>query len=684
LGNGNPQSKVRWRAEVARASKVEANWRKEAKRVRELYRQERRMETAGGPSASSVRSPDAYAFNILFSNTQTLLPALHGRSPRPDVRPRYQPKPILPPQMPASVPALQQMAAQPPGPLALAPDPQMVAEAQKYAADQQAYLTAKHQDEVTKSAALVLERGLAYSVAEYGFDATIRAVLTDYLLTGRGVPRIRYEPKFRRIDLTAVPGLPVGEGMEPPPPSYLRSDTLEPIAPDAEIMGVEDDEPYIEELEWEKVRCELVAWDAFRVSPAKCWADVKRIYFEHHLTREELVEQFGDAGAAVPLDSDRSDNEDVSGTRSEDSKDNQDSYTRALVWEAWDKDTRKVTFFAPSTKSDEPLKVEDDPLKLDGFFPIPPPLYSIPSTDSMVPLPEYLLYEDQAGELDRLTRRINAMLRAVKYRGIYNGQVSEVANLLKADDLQMVNMENFQVAESGLAKNIFILDVTPVINALKQLYASREQAKLVIYEITALADIMRGNSDPNETLGAQQLKAQWGSLRIQNRRQEVERMVVDLFRMKAEIMAKTFSPETLSAMSGVEVTEEIVAFLRNDAMRKYRIDVETDSMIAADRSRDQEQAVKLLSGFVEFTQGIAPAVQGGAISMEAVKAILLSVTRLFPVMGREVEDALNQMPDKLPPMGMPAPGGGPMAAQPQPVTTQPTPQQSFSPPGMMQ
>ena len=111
-----------------------------------------------------------------------------------------------------------------------------------------------------------------------------------------------------------------------------------------------------------------------------------------------------------------------------------------------------------------------------------------------------------------------------------------------------------------------------------------------------------------------------------------------------------------------------------------------DSMIAADRAADQEQVTKLLSGVVEFTQGIAPAVQSGILPLGAAKAILLAAVRRFPAMGREVEDALNQIPDELPAGGMggqPPVPGAPAGQGSSPGGGAPTQQQQAMPPGAM-
>lgn len=628
------------------------------------------MTLAGGASATSG-PPTGSSFNILFSNTQTLLPALIGRLPRPDVRPRWQPKPLVEPIPPQ--PVGMDMMGQP------VMDP---AAMQGFMAEAQAFAIARQQDQVTKDAALIIERGLTYTISEYDFLNELRAIATDCLLTGRGVPRIKYEPTTKQTPVLPAPVDPLMMADPAAPPMYLHPETGEPVDP-AEVLGAEEGEPYIDELVWEKTTCELVHWNDFRISPAKSWSEVRWVAFRHMLTREDLVEQFGDIGATVPLD--QEDDDDEQGK--DDNKLSQDSLKRATVWEVWDKGEKTVTFFAPSMDSDEPLSLEADPLGLADFWPIPRPLYAIPSTDSMVPLPEFITYEDQARELNRVTNRINALVKAVKHKGVFNGTASEIASLMKADDGEFVSVENFQVMEGGLAKSIYVLPIGELIKAIDQLYVSREQIKQVIYEITGLADIIRGATDPNETLGAQQLKAQWGSLRIQDRRREVERLVVDLFRMKAEVMATKFDASTLQEMSGVPVTDEIMQFLQNDGLRTYRIDVESDSMVAADRAALQDQTSNLLRGMSEFFNSMAGPVSAGMIPLKAIKALAIAAARNSIAFGREVEDALNEIPDEMPMPMMPGPVGPTGAGPgPQPPPGMPSPQQqaALPPPGMIQ
>ena len=69
-----------------------------------------------------------------------------------------------------------------------------------------------------------------------------------------------------------------------------------------------------------------------------------------------------------------------------------------------------------------------------------------------------------------------------------------------------------------------------------RLVAVRKQIIEDIYQIMGLSDIMRGATDPQETLGAQQLKSQYGSSRIRDKQGEMVRMARDIEEIIAEIM----------------------------------------------------------------------------------------------------------------------------------------------------
>ena len=66
----------------------------------------------------------------------------------------------------------------------------------------------------------------------------------------------------------------------------------------------------------------------------------------------------------------------------------------------------------------------------------------------------------------------------------------------------------------GLQNHIWLVPILEWVNALKELYQSRDQQKNAIYEIIGIADIIRGATNPYETATAQRMKGTVGSGRM--------------------------------------------------------------------------------------------------------------------------------------------------------------------------
>jgi hypothetical protein len=301
-----------------------------------------------------------------------------------------------------------------------------------------------------------------------------------------------------------------------------------------------------------------------------------------------------------------------------------------------------------------------------GSYPIPKPLYAIQDSACLDPLPLYEQYREQAEELNRISTRINKLIDACKVRGIYDATLqNDIAQLMKASDNELVPMQNAAawMDKGGLEKAIFMMPVEDIAKTLAILYQQRDAAKQVIYEITGIADVMRGATDPNETLGAQQLKAQWGGQRVQAMQREVQRYARDLIRLMGQVVAERFQPETLLKMTGLQIPteqqvqetgmqlqqqaqaamqqgqqpppmpprpitlEQVMQVLHDDATRMFKVDVETDSMVAATMQQDMQSMEQMLGGITQLVQGLGPAVQAGAMPVEAVKEMILAVAR---------------------------------------------------------
>lgn len=481
-------------------------------------------------------------------------------------------------------------------------------------------------DPVGKEAAQVLQRALSFCADAYDMDAVMNAVVEDTILPGRAFAKVRYVPTY---------GPMMGQDGQP-----VLDEQGQPV----------------QQVVYETVETDYVEWDMVRLSPAKRWSKVRWVAFGELLTRDELVQQFGDLGRTCELHWSPKDKEDA-----------EDMFKRALVWSIWDKTSRKVHVVSEGMKGQR-LAVQDDPLNLEGFFPCPRPVYSVSTTNKMIPIPEFTQYQDQAAELDDLTGRISVLVNALRRRGVFDANYKELEKLATAGDNEFVAVENFvNLAEKG-GINAALME-SPIDNiskTLMSLYDQRERVKQTIYEITGIADVVRGVSAASETLGAQQLKARYANSRIGTRQKAIQVFARDLMRLKAEIISEKFSPQTLAMMTGFELPwsesekaaisqarpddpmlkkpswEAVIKLLRDDKLRGFRVDIETDSTVQPDAAEEQKNRVELLSAVTSFITGIGPAVQSGAVPMPVAKEMLSFGVRGFKV-SPSLEDALDEI-----------------------------------------
>jgi hypothetical protein len=355
-------------------------------------------------------------------------------------------------------------------------------------------------DELSRLSAQAIERSLSYALDSYDFDTTAKAAVQDMRLAGRGLARVRYAP-------------------------YEYEGKV-----------------------YEEVSCEHVLWKHFRRGPANAWADVPWIAFELFLTRDQLTELAPDVGGGINLDFALTEGVDQKADAAP------NVFKRARAWEIWDKATRKVIFIAPSYSAG-PLRVEDDPLNLIGFFPVPEPLYAIRTSDSLVPVCPYRIIKPLVEELEEVTCRIVALIKVIKWRGYQHPGLPSFERLEEAADGELIPATEDLlglVQAGGLDKFIFLMPIEEAVKTVQALYVQREQIKQTIFEVSGLSDIMRGSSDPNETLGAQEIKAQFGSMRTQEQQKDIQRFCRDLFRIKSEIICNLFDPANIQMMTGMQ------------------------------------------------------------------------------------------------------------------------------------
>jgi len=484
------------------------------------------------------------------------------------------------------------------------------------------------QDPVGRLASTMLERVMEYETTQFGdFDSAMSGAVQDRLLPGRGTAWIRYEPVIVN---------------EQPEATETAGQMEEPTEP--QVSGVVEDPT--ERIDAAHSPIDYVYWSDFLHSPARTWDEVWWVARAVYMTKDEGVERFGDVFKNVSL---TSSNTDMDGKNPLTAKMTYDK--KAMVYEIWNKRTAKVCWIAKGYP--QALDERDDPLELDEFFPCPKPLMATTTTGTMIPVPDYCEYEDQAQELDNLTQRIYLLTKACKAVGVFNAEFKELARMFS----EGVDNKLFPVTgwaamseKGGLKGAIDMMDTSQIIVTLRELYSAREQVKQSIYEIMGISDILRGSSKAQETLGAQQLKANFGSLRLKSSQGDVARFATDIFKLKAQVICKFYPPELIVEMSGVmntpdgqdpQMLQAAIQMLSNSTIRDFHISVEADSLAQIDEQAEKQGAQEAIQAIGLFLREAIPMIAQAPETLPMASEMLLFLVRRFRA-GRGLESAVER------------------------------------------
>jgi hypothetical protein len=350
------------------------------------------------------------------------------------------------------------------------------------------------------------------------------------------------------------------------------------------------------------------------------------------------------------------------------------------------------------------LDERDDPLGLQDFFPCPRPLLATTGPDRLVPTPDYVFYEGQCRDIDELTARIGKLTDALKLRGFYaagDPAGKDLKLLFDKDTNELIPVDSWaQFSErGGVGGLIEWVPLDMVVQTLQGCIQARQQLIEDVWQVTGIADIMRGDVDPDETATATRTKATWGSSRVRDRQKELARFARDLMRLMAQVIAAKFSPETLAGMTNVQLLPspeakaqlaaqlqvqaqrqtalaqhaqlmgqpapalppppgralamlqaptwtEVCALLRDNTLRSFRIDVETDSTIEPDDADEKQRRIEFLEAVGGYVSKSIPAIQLMPQMLPVIAQGLLFLVRGFRV-GREMEETIETALEQL-------------------------------------
>jgi hypothetical protein len=596
---------ARWGAEVTAAKRWKKRFDDAGEKIVARYAEEK--ATADGPARGGKTS------NIFWSNVQVMLAASWARVPKADVSTRFK----------------------------------------DYNAD------------VPRAAASMIERILNsdFQRSQDSSLAVFRQCIEDRFIPGMGQVWVRYEADVQDVEPAGeqtqsgappapsqpqqqLPGMPpmqaaqVQPGMptQAPPPAQAQA----PMPGPQGVVLSED------------VVIDYVHWRDFLYSPCRTWGEVRWAAKRVHMRRDALRKRFDKVAEErgyriedIPLGTDKPKRGNYSGNDA-DARAN-DVFKTAEVWEIWNRDDRSVVWYVEGF--DRLLDEVADPLGITNFLPCPKPLVATTTTSSFLATADYVIARDQYVELDEVNARLSLLVKAISVKGVYDKTAIGVDRMLSENaENRMIPVDNWAMfAERGGVKGSvdwFPLDM--VVLAIEKLSMRKSQVMAELYELLGISDLMRGMTDASETATAQTLKVQYGGARQSLPINAIAAFVGEALRIKGEIVAKHFQPQTLVERSMFEVTPDAqftqaaIALLKSPGgMALYSIEVEADSIAAPDWAMEREGRTQFLGALGELLQRAAPLV-GTRPDMAPFLIELVKWAASGFKIGKQVESILDR------------------------------------------
>ena len=445
----------------------------------------------------------------------------------------------------------------------------------------------------------ILEKALIESMENQDFDGVIKYARNDYLISGLGCVFENIRPIVKHLYGVQQTQAGIRE---------VQQDVLENVVIETNYMDPR----------------QLI----FDVQNVRVWEDVAWVAQKIEMTKAEVIEQFGSWVEPFLLTHIGSDEE----------------RDRAVyVYRIWDKKEKKILYVIKEMK-EAFLRVDNDMLKLQGFYPFPKPIFATLANDGMIPVPDYVQIKCLLDELDGVNSRMKLIMQALKISGAYDGSFPELSNILNKD-VTLVEIADFeQLREKGGIRGV--MEFAPIeqyIQTLQVLSERRQTLVHSIYEITGVSDIMRGNANPHETATAVTQKTNFGTLRNQDRQNDFQRFLSDVLRIKAELICEHMPADMLAGFApdaDVQIVRQAVLLLKEDKLRNLTLGVETD--VSFNQSEELKKTNEAVARIHEMIVSAFSIVSSQPLLLPLYKQMIESLVVTLP-QARQFSAAIEEV-----------------------------------------
>ena len=485
----------------------------------------------------------------------------------------------------------------------------------------------KDSDPIGRLACRAAERAVDFAInsQQDRYFYAVSSAVQDRLLSGRGQVWLRYDADFAaEVD---------EQGEMITDDNGNTQETVKPFS--------------------ERVVIDPMYWEDWLHTPARNMYEVRAVFRRAYMTKDELKERFGEVAKKIELN--------TSNTAKDKSMDDgvsEKHLNQAEIWEYWDRKTKKI-YWVSLGYQENILDCKEDNLRIDDFWPCPDPLLATTTSDTMYPVADYVIYKRLAEELDYVCKRLSAMVECVRLVGATAAAFnSDIKSMLSLKDGQLWPIENWQrLAESGGFDGVMDwLPFEQCLAAIPPLMQYKDDLIQEINSITGIPDVALGTGDPTETLGSQQLKSRWTVVKISDKQADVQRFCRQIASKTAQIIFEPglFSDDTIGLMAGIaQMPPEdqtnwptSLALLRDDRMRTFRVDIETDSTIASDEEEDKTSRMEYIGAINSLVSNLQSVSQFRPELIHPMIQSALFAARAFRT-GRSMEGAWEKAMDEI-------------------------------------
>ena len=612
---------LKWRQELEDAQKYQKSAREESELFYKIY------------SDQKLNRNSARRYNIFWSNTQTLKPLIFSKLPKINITQRFY-----------------------------------------------------DGDNLSRLACEMIERALSYYIDLSDAEKCFEAARDDFLIGGKGLARVVYDPD----DIITSKEI-----------KKVKSKTKNEDGTEVEIE--KDEETIIEDIDESSKGCriEYVDWRNFAKSSERQWSKVRWVGFKHFMSEEEVREDFGKVANKIRFNDSRLthlDNKDDGLEKVCEIWEIWDKKKRKVYWIALNEgvileeqnDPYNLQGFFPLVC---PLGLRSNPVEL-----LPEPLYRFYKGQAE----ELNKIEDRISALVdqvRFTGVYSKISEQADMENLFNGidgQFSPLTTTAQTDDIRKSVMFK-PIAEISAAINQLQERKIEIINAIRDISGISDIVRGVsVASETATAQQMKGNFAISriqplqkefefwvrdtlrllaeltvEKFSFQELVritnlkivdlesiAQAAQMKLQRSMQEAANLIdqqdpefqqkILALQQQAQIGFRKTLEKPQNDLKGFALDSKDIKnldkLLKDDKLRSINIDIETDSTIKIDQNFEKQERMAFMQAVSQTVQTLAPVVQSGLLSKEALAEFVIFASKPFKV-GRNLENFLRKSDD---------------------------------------